>query len=77
MDFDMKVIDKGLQGKGHSVAFVKLAGEDGSTLKLILDSRSQLAAFELEEELTVRLCQEQRKMDEYKEDEVMSDEIQE
>ena len=73
----MKVIDKGLQGKGHSIAFVKLVGDDGSTLKLILDSRSQLAAFELEEELTVRLCQEQRKMDEYKEDEVMSDEIQE
>jgi len=69
MDFDMKVIDKGLQGKGHSVAFVKLAGDDGSSLKLILDSRSQLAAFELEEELTVRLCQEQRKIEDFADEE--------
>jgi len=73
MEFDMKVIDKGLQGKGHSVAFVKLAGDDGSTLKLILDSRSQLAAFELEEELTVKLCQEQRKMDDFHEEEGKDD----
>jgi len=57
---DMKVIDKGLQGKGHNTPFVKLVGEDGSSLKLILDSKSQLDDYQIEDELTVRLNAEQQ-----------------
>lgn len=59
MNRDMKVIDKGLQGKDHNTPFVKLFGEDGSTMKIILDSKSQLADYTVEEMLTVRLNKEQ------------------
>ena len=62
MEVDMKVIDKGLKGKGHSVAFVKLVSEDGSALTMILDSRSQLNEFELEDIYTVKIVQEQQKL---------------
>jgi len=62
MEVDMKVIDKGLKGKGHSVAFVKLVSEEGSALTMILDARSQLSAFELEEIYTVKIVQEQQKL---------------
>ena len=59
---DMKVIDKGLQGKGHKIPFIKLVGEDGSTLKLVLESKSQLDDYQIEDELTIRLNQEQQKL---------------
>lgn len=62
MDIDMKVIDKGLKGKGHSVAFVKLVSEDGSALTVIFVSRSQLIDFDLEDIFTVRIIQEQQKL---------------
>jgi len=62
MNVDMKVIDKGLKGKGHSVAFVKLVSEDGSSLNVVLDSRAQLSAFQLEEIFTVRISQDQQKL---------------
>ena len=62
MEVDMKVIDKGLKGKGHSVAFVKLISEEGSALTMILDSRSQLSVFDLGEIYTVKLAKEQQKL---------------
>lgn len=63
VSIDMKVIDKGLQGKGHSVAFVKLAGEDGSSMKIILDSRNDLYKFEIGEIYTVKVVCEQQKLE--------------
>ena len=62
MEVDMKVIDKGLKGKGHSVAFVKLVSEEGSSLTMILDTKSQLSVFGLEEIYTVKIVQEQQKL---------------
>ena len=62
MEIDLKVIDKGLKGKGHKTAVIKFAGECGSKLTLILDSRSDLMHFGLEEIYTVKIVQEQQKL---------------
>lgn len=59
---DMKVIGTGLQGKGHNIPFVKFVSEDGSTLKLIVDSKSQLKDYHIDDELTIRLSREQQKL---------------
>lgn len=62
MEVDMKVIDKGLKGKGHKIPFVKLVGEDGDKLELILDSKSGLSDYQLEEVKTVKVVTEQQRL---------------
>lgn len=64
MIIDMKVVHKGLQGKGNKTAVLKLAGEDGSSLKLILDSRRDLDNYVIGEILTVKIAAEQMKLTE-------------
>jgi len=59
---DMKVVDKGLQGKGHKDPFIKLAAEDGSSLKMMLESRRDLDLFQIEEIYTVKIYTEQQKL---------------
>jgi len=64
MIIDMKVVHKGLQGKGNKTAVVKLAGDDGSSLKLILDSRRDLDGYMIGEILTVKVAAEQMRLTE-------------
>ena len=63
MQIDMKVVDKWLQGKGHKDPFIKLAADDGSQMKLMLESRSMLSNFVLEEWFTVELSQNQQTLE--------------
>jgi hypothetical protein len=58
----MKVIDKGLQGKGHKDPFIKLAADDGSRMKVMLESRSDLVRFDIEEIFIVKISQDQQKL---------------
>lgn len=62
MIVDMKVVHKGLQGKGNKTAVLKLAGDDGSSLKLILDSRRDLDGYTIGEILTVKVAAEQMRL---------------
>jgi len=68
MIVDMKVVHNGLQGKGNKTAVVKLAGDDGSSLKLILDSRRDLDDYIIGEILTVKVVAEQMKLTEEDQD---------
>lgn len=62
ISIDMKVIDKGLCGKGHSDPFIKLVGEHGSSFKVKLGSRAELDHYEIDEIFVVKIINEQQKL---------------
>jgi hypothetical protein len=55
MQRDLKVVAKGLRGKGFTIPFVTFANNEGEKLTVNLATKQQLIGFEIDQQITVNV----------------------